>query len=164
MFREVDLDDDGWVTFPEFSQWWCERQQASKGKLDAALIEQIRTTWKLHDRDGNDRLDEAEFASVISALAGDWSSPGTAGKAAAADVDSFLQSNGIFVRRKSRFLPLARSHSTLAQDVKDWDAEIQSARERPAHSPTPTRRQCRRHRPHSYKTRARLLVRTCAGF
>ena len=110
MFREVDLDGNGWVTFPEFSQWWCERQQASKGKLDAALIEQIRTTWKQHDRDGNDRLDEAEFASVISALAGDWSSPGTAGKAAAADVDSFLQSNGIFVRRKSRFLPLARSH------------------------------------------------------
>lgn len=76
VFRQVDLDGSGSISFKEFSTWWAERQLATTGAPpDGALVESVRRQWQQHDLDADGQLDHQEFATVLADVAfGDWRS------------------------------------------------------------------------------------------
>eukprot|EP01051_Picozoa_sp_SAG22_P009444 SAG22_NODE_789_length_7224_cov_2.663953_9_plen_94_part_00 len=76
IFRLVDRDGDGSISFGEFSQWYSERYVATTGaEPDEKMMESIRLQWQQHDQNANGQLDPREFSSMLADLAfADWRS------------------------------------------------------------------------------------------
>ena len=74
VFKQVDTDGSGTISFPEFIAWWTERHLATTGvSPDEALLATVRQQWQAHDLDADGQLDAQEFATVLADVAfGDW--------------------------------------------------------------------------------------------
>ena len=112
IFAEIDADHSGALSFEEFRRWWSDRQAATTGHVDEAVLAKGEELFAQKDADGNGVLSLAEFSAVLSALAGDeWAeavdpSSGkmywysrttkeTRWRMPAPDVDGFVQAAGV---------------------------------------------------------------------
>ena len=143
MFSAVDADGSGQISLYEFSSWWTARQLATTGSLNKGLVDELQRQWRKYDTDRSGELDEQEFARVIdTVVAEEWEQRYDVAQARAyflnrstgerrdhppdsgSAVEAFLKKNGIDVQRAwktPRFLPFGASHTTLQQDVDDWE-------------------------------------------
>ena len=147
LFSAVDIDRSGQISFHEFSTFWITRQMATTGRMDKALVDELDRVWRRFDMDQSGELDPHEFAKVLATIsAQEWEQRYDVARARGyyinrstgerrehrSDTDenvaAFLAKNGIQIsqgpRRKPKLLPFSRSHSTLVQDVDDWEHEI----------------------------------------
>lgn len=146
LFNTVDSDGTGMISFQEFAAFWSERHLATTGTLDKSALHELERVWRRVDRDKSGELDQEEFAHVIETIAAsEWeqrydveTSRGyfihrVTGERRerlpehGALIKDFMVKNKIDVqprRRKLRVLPFSQSHTTLEQDVDDWDFEI----------------------------------------
>ena len=74
IFRQVDRDGSGSISYSEFTSWWAARQLATTGmQPDDNLLQEIRQIWAKYDVNGNGSLDTKEFSEVLGDVAfGDW--------------------------------------------------------------------------------------------
>eukprot|EP01045_Picozoa_sp_COSAG04_P027898 COSAG04_NODE_4191_length_2243_cov_16.271922_4_plen_216_part_01 len=71
IFAEIDADHSGALSFEEFRRWWSDRQAATTGRVDEAVLAKGEELFAQKDADGNGVLSLVEFSAVLSALAGD---------------------------------------------------------------------------------------------
>ena len=69
LFKAIDIDGSGGISFQEFERWWNARCRAmGNGKADA-ILRDARELFSSLGKDGNDLLDEMEFGAVMETLA-----------------------------------------------------------------------------------------------
>ena len=69
IFRQVDADGSGGISFEEFSVWWSERQLATQGALNDDTMEEMFRVWDECDADDSGELDSDEFDMVLRKVA-----------------------------------------------------------------------------------------------
>ena len=73
LFRMVDTDGSGQISYNEFASWWSRRQLATLGALDEGTMEDAKKLWVELDADGSGDLDPEEFSKLMAKLAtSDW--------------------------------------------------------------------------------------------
>ena len=69
IFRQVDTDGSGGISFEQFSVWWSARQLATQGALNEDTMVEMRRVWDECDEDGNGQLDLDQFGAVLDEVA-----------------------------------------------------------------------------------------------
>ena len=69
IFRQVDADGSGGISFEEFSVWWSERQLATQGALNDDTMAEMFRVWDECDADDSGELDPDEFDMVLRKVA-----------------------------------------------------------------------------------------------
>jgi hypothetical protein len=73
IFRSVDVDGSGSISFGELARWWGRRQMAITKTLDEDTLRELKSLWDQADADGSGELDHGEFEVVMERLArSDW--------------------------------------------------------------------------------------------
>jgi Ca2+-binding EF-hand superfamily protein len=67
LFRTVDRDGSGLISFDEFQSWWTRRTIAmSDGRqMDSGLMDEAKAKWDELDSDGSGDLDTSEFEKLM---------------------------------------------------------------------------------------------------
>jgi hypothetical protein len=84
IFKLIDIDRSGGLTFEEFAMWWRERQHATMGAVDEDMLGRGQQLFDEYDVDGSRTLSLGEFVAVLEELASDeWADAmdATTGKA-----------------------------------------------------------------------------------
>ena len=72
IFREVDMDGGGTISFDEFSRWWVHRQMITgevSSELNEGMLKKMKNIWNEADEDGSGELDPEEFDVILTRMA-----------------------------------------------------------------------------------------------
>jgi hypothetical protein len=73
VFKMVDRDGSGTLSFSEFAAWLTRRQMATQGFVTPGFLKELQLSWSKFDVDGSHTLSHDEFEKVMEDIAdSDW--------------------------------------------------------------------------------------------
>jgi Ca2+-binding EF-hand superfamily protein len=69
IFRRVDADASGLISFGELARWWGRQQLATTGAMDEEALRTLKALWDEADADQSGELDVGEFGVVLARMA-----------------------------------------------------------------------------------------------
>jgi hypothetical protein len=69
IFRRVDTDASGLISFGELARWWARQQLATTGAMDEEALRTLKVLWEEVDADQSGELDVGEFELVLARMA-----------------------------------------------------------------------------------------------
>ena len=73
IFAQVDMDNDGVISFEEFAEWWNNKQVETRSEVDEDTLNKIWDLFDAFDADGSRGLAQGEFSRLLEEVAkADW--------------------------------------------------------------------------------------------
>merc|ERR1712046_290785 len=65
LFRAVDKDGSGYVSFGEFARWFGRKQLRLTGEMNESVLRRLKELWDQYDVDESGDLDPQEFSAIL---------------------------------------------------------------------------------------------------